>query len=73
MLYSNHELYNLNCLIPPNSGWFLEEPNDINDVSQIVGHGIHDGLSHALLLSPGTSPTPTPGPYRVYLPVALRK
>lgn len=43
----------LNALIPPNSGWTLQVATGINNRGQIVGHGLHAGLTRAFLLTPG--------------------
>jgi len=48
--------YDLNDLIPPDSGWVLELAIDINDVGQIVGQGYHDGVTRAFLLNPVPEP-----------------
>jgi len=42
----------LNTLIPAGSGWTLEQANGINDRGQIVGAGVHNGSTHAYLLTP---------------------
>jgi len=58
-------MVDLNTLVPPNSGWTLQEAHSINDRGQITGFGISpDGDQHAFLLTPiparaagaGTSP-----------------
>jgi hypothetical protein len=42
---------NLNSLLPPGSGWHLEEANAINEQGQIVGRGINpEGERDAYLL-----------------------
>ena len=46
------ELYDLNDLIPEESGWILERATDINDRGQIVGTGLLDGQQRAFLLLP---------------------
>jgi probable HAF family extracellular repeat protein len=38
-LWQDGEMYNLNDLIPPGSGWDLIKATDINDAGQIVGFG----------------------------------
>lgn len=43
ILYKNHVLYDLNYLIPQNTGWVLEDAYDINSVGQIVGYGSLNG------------------------------
>lgn len=42
----------LDTLIPSGSGWTLEQANGINDRGQIVGAGLHNGSTHAFLLTP---------------------
>ncbi len=42
----------LNALIPPNSGWVLEEALAVNDHGWIIGNGKHHGVAHAFLLRP---------------------
>ncbi|MDZ7625229.1 MAG: T9SS type A sorting domain-containing protein [Ignavibacteriaceae bacterium] len=51
-LYKNDTLYNLNDLIDPNSGWILGYATDINNKSEIVGQGSHNGQARAFLLTP---------------------
>ena len=40
----------LNDLIPPNSGWVLNEARDVNNSGDIVGYGTINGSQHAFLL-----------------------
>jgi len=47
--------YDLNTLIPPDSGWDLMEARDINAGGQIVGYGTHHGQTRAFLLTPTMS------------------
>jgi probable HAF family extracellular repeat protein len=51
-LYSNGRMINLNSLLPPNSGWTLDDAVGINDAGQIVGVGSHNGLARAFLMTP---------------------
>src|SRR3990172_2341396 len=44
--------YDLNELIPANSGWVLEIAHAINDNGWIVGRGIYNGKQRAFLLKP---------------------
>jgi uncharacterized membrane protein len=46
----------LNPLLPPNSGWTLEEARAINHAGMICGTGSHDGKRHAFLLVPMSRP-----------------
>lgn len=52
LLWSEGEVYDLNELIPPDSGWQLETAVAINRRGQIVGRGLHDGVRRAYLLNP---------------------
>ena len=51
-LYSDGLMYDLNNLIPANSGWTLHSANAINDLGQIAVYGFVNGASHALRLDP---------------------
>ena len=55
-------MYDLNSLIPVESGWELRCAHGINDKDEIVGWGIIGGYAHAFLLVPLAIPTPTPTP-----------
>jgi probable HAF family extracellular repeat protein len=49
---------NLNDVIPPDSGWNLDQATAINNEGQIVGYGRNpDGQSHAFLLTPDGAST----------------
>ena len=50
--YTDGNIYPLNDLIHPNSGWTLFYATDINDRGQIVGAGLHLGQYRAFLLTP---------------------
>jgi hypothetical protein len=54
MLYdqATARMWDLNDLIPPQSGWILQEAIDINNNGHIVGQGIRNGELHAFLLTP---------------------
>lgn len=43
-LYANGHMYNLNNLIPKDSGWILEEANGINNFGEIIGIGYRKGF-----------------------------
>jgi probable HAF family extracellular repeat protein len=43
---------NLNDLIPPNSGWMLDQASAINQTGEIAAAGIIDSQTHAALLTP---------------------
>ena len=45
-------MYDLNNLIPANSGWTLVNASAINDLGQIVGNGLVNGAGHAFRLDP---------------------
>jgi len=51
-LFRNGTITDLNTLIPPGSGWFLEEATDINDLGWIAGNGYHNGQYRGFLLIP---------------------
>ena len=58
-------MVDLQTLLPRKSGWDIEGADDINDADQIVGLGVHNGITRGFLLSP-VRPTmtvsqPTPG------------
>jgi probable HAF family extracellular repeat protein len=57
VLFSGGQLYDLNSLIPANSGWrLLFRATGINDSGKIVGIGfLTSGLEHAFLLTPSSS------------------
>jgi probable HAF family extracellular repeat protein len=50
-LYSNGVMYDLNSLIPADSGWEIMNATSINDLGQIVGQGVRNGQYHAVLLT----------------------
>lgn len=53
----------LNGLLPPNSGWVLQDATGINASGQIVGWGTYNGQEEAFLLNPGSgSPQAVPEP-----------
>ena len=49
--YPNGHLRNLNALIPSGSGWMLVQAFGVNAGGQITGYGIHNGRTHAFLLT----------------------
>jgi uncharacterized membrane protein len=51
------QLYNVNDLLPANSGWTITDVSDVNDWGQIVGTGIYDGQTEAFI----ANPVPEPG------------
>jgi len=50
-LWRDGQMFNLNNLIPTNSGWILESATDINNNGEIVGYGTFQGQTRAFLLS----------------------
>jgi probable HAF family extracellular repeat protein len=61
-LYSGGVMVDLNGLLPPGSGWVLNQATGINDSGQIVGEGTINGQTHGFLLSPLTpASVPEPG------------
>jgi probable HAF family extracellular repeat protein len=64
-LYSGGVMTDLNSLLPPNSGWELDEAMAMNNVGQIVGWGSHNNSAdfHGFLLDlsgtvePGGNPS----------------
>jgi probable HAF family extracellular repeat protein len=55
-LWEDGMLYDLNDLVPDDSGWVLQQAYDINDLGQIVGQGTYDGQYAAFLLTPVPEP-----------------
>lgn len=51
-LWVEGSLYPLDSLVPCNSGWELHYADDINEVGQIVGTGLHNGVERGFLLRP---------------------
>jgi probable HAF family extracellular repeat protein len=49
-------MVDLNSLIPPLSGWVLDNARGINDAGQITGDGVIRGELHAFLLTPVPEP-----------------
>jgi probable HAF family extracellular repeat protein len=57
-LYENGTLFDLNDLIPADSGWTLSHAFSLNDSGSIVGAGFNpDGTIHAYLLTPDVTIT----------------
>lgn len=55
VLWRDGKPVDLNTLLPPGSGWTLEDARGINDGGQIVGAGRWNGRERAFLLTPGRS------------------
>ena len=51
-LWEKNQLFNLNDLIPANSGWLLLAAYRINNQSEIIGRGFYNGTAHLFLLRP---------------------
>jgi probable HAF family extracellular repeat protein len=51
-LWENWQLFDLNTLIPPNSGWTLQNASSIKDAGEIAGYGLMDGNVHGFLAVP---------------------
>lgn len=50
-IWKNGVVYDLNKLAP-HSGWMMTEASGINNRGQIIGSGLHNGKTHAFLLTP---------------------
>lgn len=50
-IWQNGALFDLNMLLPPDSGWMLEAASAINEKGQIAGWGKQYGLTRAFLIS----------------------
>jgi probable HAF family extracellular repeat protein len=59
-LWANGQTYDLNTLIPSDSGWNLMEALSINDYGQIVGLGSNNGSLDSFLLTPVPEPAAPP-------------
>jgi hypothetical protein len=51
-LYVNGESYDLNALLPPDSGWRITHATGINDGGQIVGEGHFEGVADGFSMKP---------------------
>ncbi|HEY1683262.1 MAG TPA: hypothetical protein VGG19_00745 [Tepidisphaeraceae bacterium] len=59
--WQDGQIFDLNNLIEPNSGWFLLEASSINDAGDIVGLGQYEGVDMPFLLTPtGIASIPEP-------------
>jgi probable HAF family extracellular repeat protein len=66
VVWHDFQLYDLNTLLDNGDGWSIQFANGINQLGQIVGHGLHDGKPVAYLATPVGVPMttvigPTPG------------
>lgn len=55
-LFMGGAVYDLNTLIPTNSGWVLTDAVAINDNGQIIGTGTLNGVTHVVRLDPSKPP-----------------
>jgi probable HAF family extracellular repeat protein len=46
-----------NLLDASGNGWALKQADGINDRGQIVGYGVHNGVTHGFLLTPTPEPS----------------
>jgi uncharacterized membrane protein len=53
LLWQRGKVYELNTLVPPRSGWKLQNALAINNQGYIIGNGIHNGIRRGFLLTPG--------------------
>lgn len=56
-LWQNNILYDLNTMLPENSGWELLRAEDINDSGQIVGTGLYNGQQKTFVLTQVPEPS----------------
>jgi streptogramin lyase len=61
-LYTGGQAYDLNALLPANSGWQIVHATGINDSGQIVGVGYYSGEGGALTAFSMKPEAPTPAP-----------
>ncbi|AFZ19783.1 HAF repeat-containing PEP-CTERM protein [Allocoleopsis franciscana] len=59
-IWEDGELFDLNTLIPADSGWELVSASKINNKNQIVGTGKINGESRGFLLTPEAKSVPEP-------------
>ena len=52
LLWQNGKVYELNTLVPPHSGWKLQNALVINNKGWIIGNGIHNGIRRGFLMTP---------------------
>jgi hypothetical protein len=57
--WQNGAWFDLNELIPAQSGWVLNDAVDINEQGQVVGNGKLNGVDRAFLLTPVMPNNPT--------------
>ena len=59
IVWQDGQVYDLNDLIPANSGWTLTDATDISDDGTIVGTGIFNGQESAVEVTPIAAPETT--------------
>ena len=64
------KMFDLNTLIDPNSGWILQDAYGINELGQITGDGLYNGVASAFLITPN-APAATPEPGSMALLVCM--
>lgn len=52
LLWQHGKVYEMNTLVPPGSGWKLQNALVINNNGWIIGNGIHNGIRRGFLLIP---------------------
>lgn len=75
-LWQDGLLYDLNDLLPSESGWDLESATSINDLGQIVGTGTYDGETEGFLVTPGSAgiiPEPSALIFAAGFPMLFRR
>jgi uncharacterized membrane protein len=79
-VWQDGQIYDLNNLIPSDSGWALTSATAINDLGEIVGYGTYQGIGVPFVLMPTAgSPSSIPEPATLSilafagLPVLLRR
>ncbi len=56
----NHGVFQLQDLIPPDSGWLIVNSRGLNSAGWIVGYGIHQGAPRGYVMIPAPPPPPIP-------------
>ena len=59
-IWENGIIRDLNTLLLSSPGWTLQDAYGINDQTEIVGNGTHNGYIRAFLLTPDVTPPPAP-------------
>jgi probable HAF family extracellular repeat protein len=69
-MLANGKVTDLNSLLPPGSNWTLLSATGINDLGQIIGFGVDNGVTSTFLLTPSSLGDP-PDPASVPEPASL--